>query len=70
MVGTGFPLNDKKGIQITLCGNKVTNIISVSNQLVKFIIPKAITTCSSGGARLLQAASDSFASVGSENSTI
>lgn len=32
IVGTGFPLNDKSGVSLSLCGNSVTEIISVSNE--------------------------------------
>lgn len=31
IIGTGFPINDKSQVVLSLCGNSVTNIISVSN---------------------------------------
>lgn len=32
IVGTGFPLGDKSQVSLSLCGNSVTNIISVTNE--------------------------------------
>ena len=58
IVGTGFPMREKTGVSLKLCGNNVTVITSVSNEEIKFLIPKAVTTCSS--ARLLQAGGSSI----------
>ena len=60
IVGTGFPMIDTSQVQIVLCGNNVTKINSVSNELITFMIPKAVTTCTAGGARLLQATTSSL----------
>lgn len=58
IVGTGFPLGDKSLVNLSLCGNSVSDIISVTNELIVFKIPKAVTTCSTNsGARLLQSTS-------------
>ncbi len=57
IVGKGFPMSGKTGVTLNLCGNPVTEIISISNEQIKFIIPKALTTCTS--ARLLQTGTSS-----------
>lgn len=71
IVGTGFPISDKTGVTLRLCGNEVTQIVSVSNEEIRFIIPKAVTTCSvTPSARLLQAVSGSEVIVNSVTQTI
>ncbi len=62
IVGKGFPMSGKTGITLNLCGNPVTEIISISNEQIKFIIPKAVTTCTS--ARLLQTGTSSVLQIG------
>ncbi len=62
IVGTGFPIKEKTGILLKLCGNDVTEINSVSNEEIKFLIPKAVTTCTA--ARLLQTGGSSILQIG------
>lgn len=63
IVGTGFPMKDKTAVSLKLCGNNVTQIISVTNEEIKFVIPKAITACAVS-TRLLQAGGNSLLEIG------
>lgn len=48
-------MNRDGGLSLALCGNNVTEVVSVSNELIVFKIPKGITTCTvAPTARLLQ----------------
>ena len=37
--GSGFPIDENGDFTITLCGNEVTEIISVNNQEIIFVVP-------------------------------
>lgn len=47
IVGSGFPSEDTDDFIISLCGNEVTQINSISSTEVVFTIPPEITTCAS-----------------------
>ena len=44
--GTGFPVDSSKPFTISICGNSVTQILTVSNKQITFIVPPMVTACS------------------------
>ena len=39
LIGNGFPLSEDPSLSVTLCGNEVTEFVSVSNQEIKLVSP-------------------------------
>ena len=45
--GAGFPIDESGDYSISICGNDVTNVKSVTNQEIVLVIPPEVTSCSS-----------------------
>ena len=65
LTGSGFPLSMDSSLAISICGNEVTEILSVSNQQIVFVAPSEVTACGGGDGGLVsfnsQTATFSFA---------
>ena len=46
LVGNGFPIDSSKTFTLEVCGNTVTEVLTVSNQQITFTVPEMVTACS------------------------
>jgi hypothetical protein len=50
--GSGFPVDGKGAISVSLCGNAVTTFTSITNNEINFIVPAQGTLCSASSSSL------------------
>ena len=54
LTGTGFPRSKEQAgdLAISICGNEVTDIISITNIEIRFVIPPEVTACTGSNSQV------------------